>query len=87
VTIVKIFETSTTFPQSHALVARNAVLTGTGQWTVQGTALSAAAYRGRTRIAPMAIFDQGSALLPINDVVATKVVGGLAGTRSWSPPV
>jgi hypothetical protein len=35
----------------------------------------------------MATIVLGSALLPISDVVDTKVFGGLAGIRSWSPPV
>ena len=83
---MEIFKTSTTFPKTQSLVARNALLTGAGQWTAQGTVLSAAAYRGRTRVAPMAVVT-GSALLPISDVVDTKVFGGLAGIRSWSPPV
>jgi hypothetical protein len=86
VTTVEIFTTSTTFPKAQSLVALNALLTGAGQWAAQGTALSAAAYRGRTRVAPMTTV-LGSALLPISDVVGTEVFGGLAGIRSWSPPV
>lgn len=48
----------------------------------EGTGLSAAS-RNRTTAAPMAAA-KVTALLPISDVV---VFDGLAGIRSWSPPV
>jgi len=77
------FETSTTCPFALSAVARGSVVTGT--WTAPGTGVSVA-YRNRTRIAPMAAV-KGSALLPISDVVGVLGFDGLAGIRSWSPPV
>ena len=44
------------------------------------------AYRSRSSIAPTAAVN-GSALLPISDVVDVKGFGTSAGIRSWSPPV
>ena len=83
VTTVESIETSTKGPFALPVVTRGAAVTGT--WTAQGTGLSVA-YRNRTSIAPMAAVN-GSALLPISDVVDVKGFDVLAGIRSWSPPV
>lgn len=70
--------TSKTYLPALTVVDRGALLAGT--WTSgQGTTVSVAV-RNRT-VAPIA---QATALLPISDVV---VFDGLAGSRSWSPPV
>jgi hypothetical protein len=77
VTTVEIITTSTCLPVLP-VVDHGALLAGT--WTSgQGTGVSVAA-RMRT-VAPTT---QATALLPISDVV---VFDGLAGSRSWSPPV
>jgi hypothetical protein len=91
VTTVETYVTSTTCPFALPVVAHGAALAGT--WTgndvrvavvtapyaapVQGTGVSIA-MRNRTAVAAK------TALLPIGDVV---VFDGLAGIRSWSPPV
>ncbi len=68
--------TSMTFPCALLVVDHGTAPTGTYG---QGTGVSVA-MRNRT-VAPIA---KATALLPISDVV---VVDGLAGIRSWSPPV
>jgi hypothetical protein len=67
------FALSGAFSGAHSIVA--------GPWTAaaQGTGLSTA-MREKTVITQA----RTSALLPISDVV---VFDGLAGSRSWSPPV
>jgi hypothetical protein len=67
------FTLSGAFSGAHSIVA--------GPWTAyaQGTGLSTA-MREKTVITQAST----SALLPISDVV---VFDGLAGSRSWSPPV
>lgn len=51
--------------------------------TAQGTGVSIA-MRDRTAATQAT---RTTALFPISDVAATLGVGGLAGIRSWSPPV
>ncbi len=67
------FALSGAFSGAHSIVA--------GPWTAyaQGTGLSTA-MREKT----VNTLARTSALLPISDVV---VFDGLAGSRSWSPPV
>jgi len=72
---MKIFPTQTASPFALPVVAHDAVLAGT--WTAYDLG------RSRTSVAPMTAV-KGSALLPISDVV---VFDGVAGIRSWSPPV
>ena len=69
------FALSGAFSGAHVIVA--------GPWKAftQGTGLSIAM---RDRTAVPAISTSTTALLPISDVVA---VNGVAGIRSWSPPV
>jgi hypothetical protein len=52
--------------------------------TTQGTGVSIAAMRDKAAAPATA---RTTALLPISDVVDTKGFVGLAGIRSWSPPV
>jgi hypothetical protein len=93
VTTVESFVTSTTCPSALPVVTHGAALAGT--WAAYGvqvarvTAPLAAAVQGtgmpitmRNRTA--AATSKATALLPISDVV---VFDGLAGIRSWSPPV
>ena len=54
--------------------------------TVQGTGVSIA-MRDRTQATVQAATRKATALLPISDVVDTNGFVGLAGSRSWSPPV
>ena len=72
------FALSGAFSGAHVIVA--------GPWKAytQGTALSIAM---RDRTAVPAISTRTTALLPISDVVAVKGDDGVAGIRSWSPPV
>jgi len=77
---VENFVKSMTYPKALSVVTCGAAITGT--WTAYGLGMSAAAARVRT-VAPISAV-KGSALLPISDVV---VFDGLAGIRSWSPPV
>jgi hypothetical protein len=82
VTTVESIVKSTASPFALPVVTYGAALTGS--WTADdlGRDLTVA-HRNRTSIAPM-VAVKGSALLPISDVV---VFDGVAGFRSWSPPV
>lgn len=89
---MKNFATSTTCPFTLSVATHGAGLTGT--WTAYGvegvrvTAPLAAAVQGTGVSIAMrnrtAVTAKATALLPISDVV---VFDGLAGIRSWSPPV
>ena len=85
------FVTSTTCPFALPVVTHGAALAGT--WTAYGvegvrvTAPVSAAVQGTSVSISMrdrAAADKTAVLLPISDVV---VFNGLAGIRTWSPPV
>ena len=77
---IETYNTCSPFALSGAFSGAHVIVAGPWKAYTQGTRLSIAM---RDRTAVPAISTSTTALLPISDVA----VNGVAGIRSWSPPV
>jgi len=77
---IETYNTCSPFALSGAFSGAHVIVAGPWKAYTQGTGLSVAM---RDRAAVPAISTRTTALLPISDVA----VNGVAGIRSWSPPV
>jgi hypothetical protein len=80
---IETYDTCSPFALSGAFSGAHVIVAGPWKAYTQGTGLSIA-MRDRTAIPAST---RTTALLPISDVVAVKGDNGVAGIRSWSPPV
>ena len=77
---IETYKTCSPFTLSGAFSGAHVIVAGPWKAYTQGTGLSIAM---RDRTAVPALSTRTTALLPISDVA----VNGVAGIRSWSPPV
>ena len=90
---------TTSFASPSALCVARHRMAPTTMWAARVTAPASAAIQGTSvSIATLAVREttpgtaliaqsKATALLPISDVAVVNGFGGLAGIRTWSPPV